>query len=35
MLVAVGVLISIARLGGPASEYDEIEETDLRNAQFA
>lgn len=36
MLLAIGVLISIARLGGdPAREDDEVEETDLRHTQFA
>jgi cell division protein FtsW len=36
MLLAIGVLISIARLGGrPAREHEEIEETDLRHTQFA
>jgi cell division protein FtsW len=36
MLFAVGVLISIARHGGPpVREDEELEETDLRGAQFA
>ncbi|MGZ8937746.1 MAG: putative lipid II flippase FtsW [Limisphaerales bacterium] len=36
MLLAVGVLISIARHGGPpVRDDDELEETDLRGAQFA
>jgi cell division protein FtsW len=36
MLIAIGVLISIARLGGPGGlDEDEIEETDLRRPQFA
>jgi cell division protein FtsW len=36
MLLAVGVLISIARHGGPpVREDEELEETDLRGAQFA
>jgi cell division protein FtsW len=35
MLFAVGVLISIARQGGPPVHEDEIEEADLRNTQFA
>jgi cell division protein FtsW len=35
MMFAVGVLISIARQGGPPMRDDEVEETDLRNAQFA
>jgi cell division protein FtsW len=36
MLVSIGILISVARQGGPAFEYEEeVEETDLRNTQFA
>ena len=36
MLLAVGILISIARFGGPpVTEDEELEETDLRGAQFA
>ncbi len=36
MLLAVGILISIARHGGPPiTEDEELEETDLRGAQFA
>jgi cell division protein FtsW len=36
MLLAIGVLISVARLGGaPVRDEDEIEETDLRHTQFA
>lgn len=35
MLVAVGVLISIARQGGPPVREDEVEESDFRNTQFA
>jgi cell division protein FtsW len=36
MLLAIGVLISIARLGGaPVREDADWEETDLRNTQFA
>jgi cell division protein FtsW len=36
MLLAVGILISIARFGGPQlTEDEELEETDLRGAQFA
>jgi cell division protein FtsW len=36
MLIGIGVLISIARLGGPVGLQDnEVEETDLRNTQFA
>ena len=36
MLLAVGILISIARFGGPPiHEEEEVEETDLRGAQFA
>jgi cell division protein FtsW len=36
MMLAVGILISVARHGGPpVREEDDVEETDLRNAQFA
>ena len=36
MLLAVGVLISVARHGGPPPrDEEELEETDLRGAQFA
>ena len=36
MMMAIGVLISVARQGGPpARDDEELEETDLRNAQFA
>ncbi len=35
MLFAIGVLISIARHGGAPVHDDELEESDLRNAQFA
>lgn len=34
MLIAIGVLISIARLGGPPGQEEEVE-TDLRHTQFA
>jgi len=35
MLFGIGVLISIARQGGPPIREDEIEEADFRNTQFA
>ena len=36
MLLAIGVLISIARLGGAPGHDDEtLEETDLRHSQYA
>lgn len=36
MMLAVGILISVARHGGPpVREEDEVEESDLRAAQFA
>jgi cell division protein FtsW len=36
MLFAIGLLISVARHGGPpGSEDDEVEEADFRNTQFA
>lgn len=35
MLFAIGVLISIARQGGPPVREEDIEEADFRNAQFA
>lgn len=36
MLLAVGILISVARHGGPpVRDEEELEETDLRSAQFA
>jgi len=35
MLIAVGMLISIARQGGPPGREDEVEESDFRNTQFA
>ena len=35
MLFAIGLLISVARHGGPPVRDDEIEEADFRNTQFA
>jgi cell division protein FtsW len=35
MLFAIGLLISVARQGGPPVRDDEVEEADLRNTQFA
>jgi cell division protein FtsW len=35
MLFAIGVLISIARLGGPSARHEEADAPDLRHTQFA